>query len=197
MSALVLVLLPAAAAWRMPWGGGSTPAQQREVQRQQFDQLVLEPTVCVLWIYARPGKSCQAGRDAAGQREATDPRPWHLLGRVAVQSPDIAAINSAIQAQRLLLEAEARLQHRMLRSQRSLVLAWAAGHEEPGGGAPTLGSFLCPRCGTLNEATAMACRKEGCGAPRPDHAARGELTLAKRTTCATAVGANGFSPYIA
>ena len=188
---LAVVLLPAAAsAFQMPWSGSGASAQ-REAHRQQFDQLVQSPTTCVLRVYARPNKSCQAGRDAAGQREATDPRPWHLLGRVAAESREITTIEAAIQAQRSLLEAEARLQHRTLRPHRTLVLAWADGGDEPAAAPPpTLGSFLCRRCNTLNEAAAMACRKEGCGAPRPEYAAQGELTLARRTSAAA--GAHGF-----
>ena len=188
---LAVVLLPAAAsAFQMPWSGSGASAQ-REAHRQQFDQLMQSPTTCVLRVYARPNKSCQAGRDAAGQREATDPRPWHLLGRVAAESRDITTIEAAIQAQRSLLEAEARLQHRTLRPHRTLVLAWADGGDEPAAAPPpTLGSFLCRRCNTLNEAAAMACRKEGCGAPRPEYAAQGELTLARRTSAAA--GAHGF-----
>ena len=123
-------ILLSAAGWTLPWGGATTQ-QRLEASRLNFERLAAQPGSQILRVYARPNKSCQAGRDASGslqpgaakrgQREAVDPRPWHLVGRVATIGT--ANVDAAIHSQRQLLEAEARLQHRPLRPHRTLVLA--------------------------------------------------------------------------
>jgi len=195
---LLCLCLPAAAAgWTLPWGGGATAQQQRlEAARLNFETLTAQPGTQILQVYARPNKSCQAGRDASGsmqpgaskrgQREAVDPRPWHLIGRVATLGS--ANVDAAIHAQRQLLEAEARLQHQPLRPHRTLILAWAPRETA---GEVSLGSFLCPRCNVQSSASASACHK--CASPRPDYAPGGKLTLARRTTAAPS-DESGFSP---
>ena len=180
--ALLVAAPPACIAWTVPWGGAA--AASREASRRNFDALA---DSCQVRVYARAGKSCQAGRDASGQREASDPRPWNYLGLVAAHDP--SAIDAAISAQRSILEAEARRQHPALRPHRSLMLAWQPGEKDPAP-MPTLGSYLCPRCGTLVPAAA---EKASCGAARPEWAPQGELTLAKRVTAA-GVGESGFCP---
>ena len=198
-SILLCLCLPAVAAgWTLSWGGGAIAQQQRlEAARLNFERLAAQPGSQILHVYARPNKSCQAGRDASGslqpgaakrgQREAVDPRPWHLVGRVATLGT--ANVDAAIHAQRQLLEAEARLQHQPLRPHRTLILAWAPFASAPG--EVSLGSFLCPRCNVQSSATASACHK--CASPRPDYAPGGELTLARRATAAPS-GESGFSP---
>ena len=196
---LLCLCLPAAAGWTLAWGG-APQQQRREAARLNFDRLAQQPGSLVLRVYARPNKSCQAGRDASGslqpgaakrgQREAIDPRPWRLVGRVA--TPGAVNVDAAIHAQRQLLEDEARLQHQPLRPHRTLVLAWALDASDTAvEDTMTLGSFLCPRCNVQSSASATACHK--CGRPRPDYAPGGELTLARRTTAA-ALDESGFSP---
>ena len=190
-------ILVSAAGWTLPWGGATAQQQRLESSRLNFERLAAQPGSQILRVYARPNKSCQAGRDASGslqpgaakrgQREAVDPRPWHLVGRVATIGT--ANVDAAIHSQRQLLEAEARLQHRPLRPHRTLVLAWAPGDSATGD--VSLGSFLCPRCNAQSPASASACWK--CGSPRPDYAPGGELTLARRATAGPS-DESGFSP---
>ena len=178
-----------------PVANGMTAAN--EASQLNFERLAAQPGSQILRVYARPNKSCQAGRDASGslqpgaakrgQREAVDPRPWHLVGRVATIGT--ANVDAAIHSQRQLLEAEARLQHRPLRPHRTLVLAWAPGDSTTGD--VSLGSFLCPRCNAQSPASASACWK--CGSPRPDYAPGGELTLARRASAGPS-DESGFSP---
>ena len=157
-------ILLSAAGWTLPWGGATTQQQRLEASRLNFERLAAQPGSQILRVYARPNKSCQAGRDASGslqpgaakrgQREAVDPRPWHLVGRVATIGT--ANVDAAVHAQRPLLEAEARLQ-KPLRPHRTLVLAWAPGDSATGD--VSLGSFLCPRCNAQSSASASECWK--------------------------------------
>ena len=197
-SILLCLCLPAAATgWTLAWGGAAAQQQRLEAARLNFERLAQQPGSRILHVYARPNKSCQAGRDASGslqpgaakrgQREAVDPRPWHIVGRVATLGA--ANVDAAIHAQRQLLETEARLQHQPLRPHRTLILAWAPGASATG--EVSLGSFLCPRCNVQSSASSSACHK--CASPRPDYAPGGELTLARRTTAA-ASDESGFSP---
>ena len=196
--ARLLVCLPFATGWTLAaWGGAATHQQRLEAARLNFERLAQQPGSLILHVYARPNKSCQAGRDASGmqpgaakrgQREAVDPRPWHLVGRVATLGA--ANVDAAIHAQRPLLEREARLQHQPLRPHRTLVLAWAPGASDTGEGM-SIGSFLCSRCNRQSSASASACYK--CASPRPDYAPGGELTLARRTS-AVASDESGYSP---
>ena len=197
MLSLLASLAAATASWTVPWAASPSSTDRRETALRDFLALAASPDARTLRVYARPNKSCQAGRDASGrfqpgaassgQREARDPRPWRLVGRVSTRSD--TAVNGAIQAQRSLLEEEARLQHRALRPHRTLVLAWADERDEPFD-EPVLGSFLCPRCGTQADAGAAACPQ--CGTPRPDYAPQGELTLARRVSGLAAPGESGF-----
>lgn len=196
MLTLLANLSASVASWSVPWASPSS-ADRRETALRNFMELASSPDARTLWVYARPNKSCQAGRDASGrfqpgaasrgQREARDPRPWLLVGRVNTR--DGTAVNGAIQMQRALLEEEARRQHKALRPHRTLVLAWVDECDEPSD-EPVLGSFLCPRCGTQADADAAACPE--CGTLRPDYAPHGELTLARRVSGLAAPGESGF-----
>lgn len=182
------LLVATAAAWTLPWAATSPRAHHEQAQRRYDDLLGSRPPELVVCrVYARAGKSCQAGRDANAQRVAIDPRPWCFIGSLAV---DGASLDTAITSQRKLLEEEARQQHKALRVQRNLVFAWTTDDVLPSR-LPTLGSYTCPSCGKNVVAGAAACGS--CGAPRPDHAGDGELTLSRRANVPAGQSAAGFS----
>ena len=148
----------------MAWGAAAEQ-RRREASSSQYESLIQRPDTVILSIYARPNKSCQAGRDASGtlqpgvarrgQREAVDPRTWRPIGRVAAAST--VRVDAAIQAQRPLLETEARTRHKSLRPHRTLILAWAQGDRNDD--VPmSLGSFLCPRCNVQCSTSAVTCQ---------------------------------------
>lgn len=163
------------------WSWPGTPDQSHAAS-QRFDQLCSQqPPSCITLaaVYARKGKSCEAGNvvahTARGDAVARDAATcWYHIGDVACVG-GVTSLPLAIHTQRAMIIELARARHKELRPFQTLLLAWTTTMEEAQVD-PALGSFRCPNCGAANEASAQAC--SNCGASRPDNVGEGSLTLA-------------------
>ena len=199
--ALMLCTFPAACGWTF----GRAPAYSRSAESlsRQYQLLVEKttqhdpPSVVEVLLYARKGKSCEAGNVAAhtarGDTRARDGgTPWFHIGRL-ICTGSTAKVPIAIQARRSMLVNAAREQHKPLRPFATLLLSWAEAGPDPI--LPRLGSFRCPKCSASNDAKASACYN--CGAQRPENVGDGSLTLAVAPRSARPLAADEYGIVLA
>ena len=178
----ILLIVASSAGWSWPTlantGGVSARAQSAA---EGYNRVHSQPETISATVYARQGKSIEAGNVVTNQ--AADTRPWLLVGEVAVIGTGDIAI--AVHTQRSIVQEHARRQHKVLRPFKNLQIAFGP-HETH----PILGSYRCPDCGVFNDAAAKAC--VSCRSPRPTTLPRGSLTLAVAPARPATGGECGF-----